>query len=136
MTALTANLKLSKLTLTKAIAAAVDVNGGTVKISKSKISGNKPDDDSAGGGVAVGAGTTATIAKSTISGNTARNGGGGIYANGDVDDRRLDDLGQQGELHRRGPQAPGRDRDSSQFDLFGQPHHQRRRRHLGRPPAI
>lgn len=82
-TALTANLKLSKLTVTRAISSAVAVNGGTAKVSKSKLAGNDAESGN-GGGLSVSLGATATISKSTVSDNRAANGGAGVYANGDV----------------------------------------------------
>lgn len=79
--------------------ASVLVNGSTVTVSNSTISGNEavedttlaqPDAGGDGGGIAVSAtaldgfsgdGTTLTISDSTISGNTSSDFGGGIYLN-------------------------------------------------------
>ena len=82
-TAPMAELKLSKLTVTKGSLGGVAATGGTLKLMRMTVSGNTAPGGGtgSGGGVRVGPAATATIKKSTVSGNEAE-GGAGIFASG------------------------------------------------------
>lgn len=79
-------LTVSRATIsgnTAAGAAVTTFAAGTLKVSYSTISGNQPSGSGFGGGVLIyGASAKGTITNSTISGNTARYGGGVMEALG------------------------------------------------------